>query len=873
VRGNVPRGDNDSWFGCVLLFPGDSMRTSITPLAAALVAAMIGSETTAAQDKSPKKDGPPAAVRSTPLVAVKDAPTVQMLVPGFTIRELPVKLTNINNIAYAPDSRLFAAGYDGRIHLLRDTDGDGLEDSVTTFHDKKSDDYPLGIAFHDGALYVCRRHHVARHFDADSDGVPRKEDIAATGWRDPEIDKDKLMQHRRVDDALGLAVAVDGTIYVSIGSANYSNGYLVDKSGKAQFGVTQPRGVVLKISPDGKKREAIATGVRFLTSMTFNRHGDLFAADQEGATWLPNGNPFDELLHIQTGRHYGFPPRHPKFLPDVIDEPSVFDYGPQHQSVCGFRFNEPPADGKCFGPAHWAHDAILTGESRGKLFRTRTVKTPAGYVAQNQVIGTLGMLPVDVAISPGGDLVVACHSGPPDWGTGPAGIGKLFKISYARTDEPMPVLAWAASPTETVVEFDRPLDPARWKNLTQSRVEGGLYVSAGDRFERFRPGYEVVKAQMATPRYDYSVLSAGLGSDGRSILLRTAPRTDGYRYSVTLPYPEQAGKTGVVRSAGIDLPLDLTGVEASWRSADGKTTWTGWLPHVDWSVSQELTAGSATHAALRESARKPGMLTLRGQLDLWSMLHPAVQVGAKLGFEYPPETVTVVFRSSGQLKLVADPAKVESEAGAVKLTVTPEKNRWLPFALTTTNADMPLSLSVSWFTNEDARPRALPLHRILLPWAIVPRNQPTDIVRKIPEIAGGDWAAGKKVFFGEKANCAKCHTVRGEGAQIGPDLSNLVFRDYESVLRDIREPSAAINPDYLSYAIELADGKTLTGVLNGSDDKTVRVADLTGKISEVARKQVTSMSPSRTSIMPERLLDGLTDGQRRDLLTFLLMAP
>ncbi len=67
-------------------------------------------------------------------------------------------------------------------------------------------------------------------------------------------------------------------------------------------------------------------------------------------TWVPNGNPFDELLHIQTGRHYGFPPRHPKWLPHVIAEPSVWDYAPQHQSVCGFRFNGPsPGRGRTSG--------------------------------------------------------------------------------------------------------------------------------------------------------------------------------------------------------------------------------------------------------------------------------------------------------------------------------------------------------------------------------------------------------------------------------------------------------------------------------------------------------------------------------------------
>ena len=44
-------------------------------------------------------------------------PAVQMFVPGFTVRELPVKLTNLVNIEYASDGRLFAAGYDS---VLRD---------------------------------------------------------------------------------------------------------------------------------------------------------------------------------------------------------------------------------------------------------------------------------------------------------------------------------------------------------------------------------------------------------------------------------------------------------------------------------------------------------------------------------------------------------------------------------------------------------------------------------------------------------------------------------------------------------------------------------------------------------------------------------
>src|SRR5262245_19852242 len=299
---------------------------------------------------------------------------VRFFIPGFTVREIPVALTNVNNVEYADDGRLFAAGYDGRLHVLRDTNHDGLEDTDTTFQPTPSDDYPLGITIHQNDLYILRRHALLRHRDTDHDGTPDTEEIAATGWRDDAVDRDPLMTHRRVDDALGLAISPDGTFYITLGAANYSNAYLIPKNtqGPAEIDLRKKRGCVLRIPPDGKTPpELFATGVRFVVSLQFNRHGDLFGTDQEGATWLPNGNPFDELLHLQPGRHSGFPPRHPHHLPDAIDEPSTFDFAPQHQSTCGFRFNETRPGRAAFGPPEWEGDALVTAMARGKLYRVR----------------------------------------------------------------------------------------------------------------------------------------------------------------------------------------------------------------------------------------------------------------------------------------------------------------------------------------------------------------------------------------------------------------------------------------------------------------------------------------------------------------------
>src|SRR5439155_9528288 len=117
------------------------------------------------------------------------------------------------------------------------------------------------------------------------------------------------------------------------------------------------------------------------------------------------------------GKNYGFPPAHEKWLPNLESENPVVAFGPQHQSTCGLVFNEPHPGQGLFGPAWWAANAFVAGESRGKIWRVQLVKTPKGYVGKEFTIARLSMLTLDLAISPSGALYVCCHSGQPDWGT------------------------------------------------------------------------------------------------------------------------------------------------------------------------------------------------------------------------------------------------------------------------------------------------------------------------------------------------------------------------------------------------------------------------------------------------------------------------
>ena len=765
-------------------------------------------------------------------MAMADAAVVHMLVPGFTVRELPVRLPNINNLRFAPDGRLTALGYDGRVWLLRDSDGDGLEDTAELFWDQPTLSVPVGMAWSTAGLYVSSHGKVSLLRDRDGDGKAETEEIVASGWPPTDVGSGGV-------DATAVTLDREGNVYFGLLVADYSNAYRLrkrkdlkpeerawlqargDPGGDPEeqvslYDIHSPRGTIQKWSPRTRKLETIATGIRVPYALAFNRAGDLFNTDQEGETWMPNGNPLDELNHILPGRNYGFPPRHEKWLPGLVSEAPAVAFGPQHQSSCGLVFNEPhaalnvggwngsrvkpfrqgksgavgpgadrsdastlppsnpatvqqsddstshrigdvplpcmPAQG-LFGPKWWEGNAFVAGESRGKIWRVLLDKSRhAGReqsVGKDYLIARLNMLTLDLAISPKGDLYVCCHSGLPDWGTGPKGDGKIFRISYTDRNAPQPIKVWAEGAREVRVRFDKPLDPSVTNAVVVGRdpgrlgekagksssegsltgpsgvrvltnepsndIEFGEYVRAADRYEVLKPPYQVVKQQEAAPRGRLRITGARLEADPRTLVITTDPHPRSAKYALTIPGVKARAATGA--GATVDLDYDAIVDQAAVTAA-------------------------------------------------------------------PPS---------------------------------------------------------------DAPARA--------------------------ELAGGDYERGRGLFFGERLKCSTCHRLRDEGGMIGPDLGNLVSRDVTSVLRDIREPSASINPDYVPYIVSLNDGAEFTGFIRAQDNAVIRLLGADGKETEFRPTEVKEMRVSGVSLMPTGLLDGLNEEQVRDLLTFLLNEP
>ena len=821
---------------------------------------------------------------------------VHVLVPGFAVEKLPVELTNLNNLRYRHDGVLVALGYNGNVWLLRDSDGDGLEDKATLYWENRGRlRGPIGLVVapagyaHGSGVIVASKGKLSMLADTDGDDVADEEKIIASGWK--EIPQNV--------DAVGVAMAPDGTLYFAIGCANYANGYQVNKQGISEFDLASERGTIQRVSPDWSKRETVCTGVRFPVSMDWSNQGQLITSEQEGATWLPNGNPFDELLHIVEGKHYGFPPRHPKYLPNVINEPAVFEYAPQHQSTCGIFFNRPVCGGPTFGPSSWSGNLFVCGQSRGQIFRTELVHSQHGYVARNQTIARLDSLTVDCTVTPDGSLLIATHSGPPDWGTGPEGAGTIYKIRYVDKEAAQPTQIYALGPTEICIALDRPLDADTLRRISKHvEVIGGPFIEAGDTYTTLIPPYEAVRAQIKAAREKVAVLSVATSPDLRNILMTTEPLQIGWQYGVRFPSTERS--TGDIQSEPIDLAFDLSGVYARVSSKEGagfKTVSEIVLPHMDLQLARQFTTGSSLHDAFWSALEKSDRLHLETFFDSSHCLEPPVQPGSTLDYEPAVEQTNLVVQSDQKLTPYFSGSVLKHSDGEWIAVATHGSNQQQTFTIDCELDSQKTGNVTAFYQPEiDKIARAIPIRRFRLDKANfsktfrdsssvlnsanvasasgkfeMPRFK-SDLLQ-ISEGEGPSWLRGRHLFYGEKAGCSKCHSMTTGGSIIGPSLANAPSREIAALHRDIVNPSAMINPDHLGFICLTKDGRTITGSILEQSEQQVILGTMTGDKVTVLTSDIQELKLSKLSAMPGDYAQRLTSIELRDIVAFLITKP
>jgi putative membrane-bound dehydrogenase-like protein len=143
-----------------------------------------------------------------------------------------------------------------------------------------------------------------------------------------------------------------------------------------------------------------------------------------------------------------------------------------------------------------------------------------------------------------------------------------------------------------------------------------------------------------------------------------------------------------------------------------------------------------------------------------------------------------------------------------------------------------------------------------------------DRFRKLYD-APGEAVAGKAAFA---KTCQNCHTLRGEGASIGPNLDGVGVREPEHLLRAIVTPSAAIEGGYRLYRVRTKDGDVLDGLLVRESPEEIVLKPVNAEEERIARRRVQVAGFTRFSVMPEGLLENLPAKDVSDLFSYLRSA-
>lgn len=218
------------------------------------------------------------------LVSAEPSLISQLKVPqGFSVQPFATELQNVRVIAVAENGYVYATRRDqGDVVLLKDQDNDGKADGPAqqVLHRPGAH----GLALRDGKLYLAT---VKEIFVApiQSDGT-----LGAVTLLIGDLPDGGQHPNRTI------AFGPDGMLYISVGSTcNACN-------------ETHPEAAtMLRMSPDGKSRVIVATGLRNTIGFDWHPRTGQFWGMDHGIDFLGDDEQSEELNLLVQGKQYGWP--------------------------------------------------------------------------------------------------------------------------------------------------------------------------------------------------------------------------------------------------------------------------------------------------------------------------------------------------------------------------------------------------------------------------------------------------------------------------------------------------------------------------------------------------------------------------------------
>ena len=132
----------------------------------------------------------------------------------------------------------------------------------------------------------------------------------------------------------------------------------------------------------------------------------------------------------------------------------------------------------------------------------------------------------------------------------------------------------------------------------------------------------------------------------------------------------------------------------------------------------------------------------------------------------------------------------------------------------------------------------------------------------------GDPSRGKAAYA---KVCGQCHKLFGEGAEVGPELTDNGRSTYDQLLSNVFDPSLVIGAAYQARTVLTTGGRAVTGLVVEDSPEHLILKVQGGKLETIPRSEIDEEKQSEQSLMPEDVEKSLTRQELLDLFAYITL--
>jgi putative heme-binding domain-containing protein len=152
------------------------------------------------------------------------------------------------------------------------------------------------------------------------------------------------------------------------------------------------------------------------------------------------------------------------------------------------------------------------------------------------------------------------------------------------------------------------------------------------------------------------------------------------------------------------------------------------------------------------------------------------------------------------------------------------------------------------------------------------RSKEEALAIDVTSLTNRDFVTGKNMFAASL--CSSCHTMKGEGGNIGPDLTQVGSRfTARDILVHTVDPNKEVSDQYAATVFTMKDGSSVVGRLINEDDGKYVVSQnpfSPQTLRELPKGEVLSTKLSKVSLMLPGLTNRLNDEEIKDLIAYMV---